>query len=214
MWENPTLFGECSEVSARLFRHLDNFCSVQLFSMPCFRVFTSSLTPSLVLVTWGSVGCEQNDFQFLFLWSALKLVLPYNRPFLPYRYLEEHPEINAKKEQFCFTSPKGRTDPLAAGVSTKKLLKTETQLSPRKRIKGNPEMKISGHGQPPRPQSLIGKGSLPKSASKLNVVHQDNSKLKQHHGLKSAPHPMAIKREKLEADRGANWILSLVETLG
>lgn len=131
---------------------------------------------------------------------ALRLWLPYL-----YRYLDEHPELGVQISQFSFTSPKGRTDALAAGVSNKRLLKNETQ--PSKKLKGNPEMKTAGHGQPPRPRPLNGEGPHAKSknlsAWKLNSPRQDKSKFGKLHGSKGAPHPMGVKKEKFEADRGA-----------
>jgi hypothetical protein len=122
--------------------------------------------------------------------------------------LDEHPELGVKASQFSFTSPKGRTDTLEAGVSTKRLLKNETQPSAelRKRMKGSSEMKTPGHGQPPRPQHLSGKEPHAKSkdlsALKLNAVRQDKPRFEKLHGSKGAPRPMAVTKEKSEAERG------------
>ncbi|KAG0602968.1 hypothetical protein M758_10G054800 [Ceratodon purpureus] len=117
------------------------------------------------------------------------------------KYLDEHPHLGVDISQFSFTSPKGKTDETQSrGVSTKRPLKNEAH--PSKKLKGSPDPKTPGHGQPPRPKTpSIGKGSIPKySASKLNDVRRDTPVKGKLHGSKGAPHPMAVKREKFGAD--------------
>lgn len=133
-----------------------------------------------------------------------------------YRYLDEHPELDANVSQFSFTSPKGKAEAMGAAVSSKRSLKDEAQSGTEarnKRMKGtsipNPEplcMKAPVLGQPPRPRPLTSNGA-PVKSEKLSPspLRNPKSKLdKAHASSKTAHRPlMAVKREKLEVDRGA-----------